>query len=136
MTRRSLTVADYGVLADFRYALRRFQAFSEAQAAALGLTPQQHQALLAIKAAPAEAATVGYLADRLVLKPHSASGLVDRLASLGLIERRTGSLDRRRALLRLTDKAEVVLSDLSLIHGEEIRRLRPLLIDLLGKLGE
>jgi len=136
MTRRSLTAADYGVLADFRYALRRFQAFSEAQAAALGLTPQQHQALLAIKAAPAEAATVGYLADRLVLKPHSASGLVDRLASLGLIERRTGSLDRRRALLRLTDKAEVVLSDLSLIHGEEIRRLRPLLIDLLGKLGE
>lgn len=136
MTRRSLTAADYGVLADFRYALRRFQAFSEAQAVALGLTPQQHQALLAIKAAPAEAATVGYLADRLVLKPHSASGLVDRLASLGLIERRTGAGDRRRALLGLTDKAEVVLSDLSLIHGEEIRRLRPLLIELLDKLGE
>ena len=41
---------DYTRLADFHYALRRFLEFSEKAAAALGLTPQQHQALLVIRA--------------------------------------------------------------------------------------
>ena len=41
--------ADYAALAQFRYQLRTFLAFSEAAAQSAGLTPQQHQALLAIK---------------------------------------------------------------------------------------
>ena len=134
-----LTAADYAVLADFRHALRRFLVFSEGQAATFGLTPQQHQALLAIKAAEAHAvtggATVGHLAERLILKPHSASGLVDRLMALGLLERHANPADRRQALLRLTAKAEAVLSSLTAIHAEEIRRLRPLLVDMLEKVG-
>ena len=43
---------DYEALAAFRYALRRFVAFSETEAKAAGLTPRQHQALLAIKGTP------------------------------------------------------------------------------------
>jgi hypothetical protein len=39
---------DYTALADFRHALRQFLAFSEQAATTCGLTPQQHQALLAI----------------------------------------------------------------------------------------
>ena len=73
----SLTDADYLALAEFRFSLRQFQAFSEQKAEECGLTPQQHQALLVIRAAPAGTATIGYVAERLILKPHSATGLVE-----------------------------------------------------------
>lgn len=130
---KALTNADYAALADFRHALRQFLAFSEGSAAALGLTPQQHQALLAIRGAAPEQATVGFVAERLILKPHSATGLVDRLEALGLVTRRTSSEDRRQALLDLTDKAESLLAELSATHREEILRLRPMLTDLLAR---
>ena len=124
---------DYAALADFRAALRGFLAFSEARAGEVGLAPQQHQALLAIRGAPAGQATIGYLAERLILKPHSASELVSRLEALDLIERRTAEGDRRRTLLMLTGRAKVLLAELSATHREEIRRLKPLLLDLLDR---
>ena len=72
--------ADYQALSDFRYALRRFLAFSSDAAREVGLTPQQHQALLAIMGHPAAVAmTIGMLAERLLLKHHSTVELVDRL---------------------------------------------------------
>ncbi|HZU63787.1 MAG TPA: helix-turn-helix domain-containing protein [Novosphingobium sp.] len=130
-----LTDADYAVLAAFRFALRSFLAFSEGKAAACGLTPQQHQALLAIRAAPEARATIGYVAERLILKPHSASGLVERLEGLGLLRRAPSPTDRRQSVLSLTPEAETVLRDLSATHREEIRRLRPLLTGLLAHIG-
>lgn len=130
-----LTDADYALLAEFRYTLRRFAAFSESHVAACGLTPQQHQALLAIRAAPPARATIGYLAERLILKPHSASGLVERLETLGLLAREPSPTDRRASVLRLTPAARTTLQHLSTAHREEIRRLRPLLSELLDKLG-
>ncbi len=136
MTKVVLTDADYAILADFRHTLRQFMAFSESKAVAAGLTAQQHQALLAIRAAPPAKATVGYVAERLILKPHSASGLVDRLEALGLMLRRHSTTDRRQALLELTAKAKTILAELSATHREEIRRLRPLLTALLDRAGE
>jgi DNA-binding MarR family transcriptional regulator len=127
----ALDDADYAALAEFRHTIRRFLAFSEAHAARVGLTPQQHQALLAIRAAQPDQATVGHVADQLVLKPHSATGLVDRLAGLELITRETAENDRRRALLRLTDKALGILEELSATHRDEIQRLRPELSNIL-----
>ena len=129
----SLDDADYTALAEFRHTIRRFLAFSEAHAARVGLTPQQHQALLAIRAAHPDQATVGHVAEQLVLKPHSATGLIDRLAMLGLITRETAPNDRRRALLRLTEKALAILEELSTAHREEIQRLRPTLSDILSQ---
>lgn len=129
-----LEEADYEVLADFRHTLRRFLVFSEGKAADFGLTPQQHQALLAIRAAPAGKATIGYVAERLILKPHSVSGLVDRLEALDLLIRAPSPGDRRQALLALTDKARQVLAHLSATHREEIRRLRPMLAELLARI--
>jgi DNA-binding MarR family transcriptional regulator len=123
------------MLADFRGTLRRFLAFSEAKAAEVGLTPQQHQALLAIKAAPSGTATIGHVADWLMLKPHSASGLVDRLETLGLLERRVAAGDRRQSLAVLTSAAEAMLRQLSVTHREEIRRLQPMLAELLARIG-
>ncbi|SKB58536.1 MarR family winged helix-turn-helix transcriptional regulator [Sphingopyxis flava] len=130
-----LTDADYAALADFRHALRQFVAFSEARAAEKGLTPQQHQALLAIRGAAPEAPTIGTVAQRLMLKPHSASGLIDRLELLGLVRREIARDDRRRATLYLTEKAHKVLQSLSAVHRDEIRRLRPALEDMLSHIG-
>jgi DNA-binding MarR family transcriptional regulator len=132
--REELTDADYVALADFRHTLRQFLAFSEGRAAECGLTPQQHQALLAIRGAPGGSVSIGYVAERLILKPHSASGLVDRLEALGLVTRRSSAEDRRQALLALTPKAETLLGQLSTAHREEVVRLRPLLTGLLDRL--
>lgn len=136
MTKMSVTDAEYAVLADFRHTLRLFMVFSESRAAAAGLTAQQHQALLAIRAAQPGTATIGYVAERLILKPHSASGLIHRLEALGLLMRRPSVADRRQSLLELTVKAETILADLSATHREEVRRLRPLLTALLDRAGK
>jgi DNA-binding MarR family transcriptional regulator len=130
--RRSLAKGDYETLAEFRYVLRQFGAFSEAAARQAGLTAQQHQALLAIKGFPGrEAVTIGELAQRLNLKHHSVVGLLDRLSGRGLIQRRHDEADRRRVMIELTTQAETLLLELSLVHRDELRRLAPLLRSLL-----
>lgn len=125
--------ADYAALAAFRHAIRRFQAFSEEKAIGVGLTPQQHQALLAIRGCSPDEATVGHVAERLILKPHSATGLVNRLEALELITREATAADRRRALLRLTPKAYALLDALSAVHREEIQRMRPLFTEIFAQ---
>lgn len=127
---------DYEVLAEFRYLLMRFAAFSEQAAHAAGLAPRQHQALLAIKGYPGGGeATVGNLAERLGIRHHSTVGLVDRLASRGYLVRRADPHDRRRTLLSLTASGEQALAGLAAAHRQELRRVAPLLKALLGRLG-
>jgi DNA-binding MarR family transcriptional regulator len=126
---------DYEVLAEFRYLLMRFAAFSEQAAHAAGLAPRQHQALLAIKGYPGGAdATIGALAERLGIRHHSTVGLVDRLVSRGYLVRREDSRDRRRTLLALTPSGEQALAGLSAAHRQELRRVAPLLQGLLSRL--
>jgi DNA-binding MarR family transcriptional regulator len=128
-----VTDEEYVALAEFRFALREFLGFSEAAAAGAGLTPRQHQALLAIRAAPAGVPlSVGGLAQRLQVRPHSAVGLLDRLAVLGLVARRPGRRDRRQVFVTLTAAGERVLARLSVAHRDELRRLRPRLAAVLG----
>lgn len=128
----ALTKADYVALAEFRFLLRNFMAFSEYEARGGGWTPRQHQALLQIKGWPAgETVSIGELASRMLVRPHSAVELADRLEEAGLIERIADRADRRRVLLRLTAKAEVELLKLSEAHCQELQRLRPALLDLL-----
>jgi DNA-binding MarR family transcriptional regulator len=127
--------ADYRVLANFRYALRQFLEFSGSAAKSVGLTPQQHQAMLAIIGAPdGKAVTVGYLAERLLLKHHSTVELVDRLVEIDLLTRQPDAADRRKVLLSLTPKAKRLLTKLSAAHIEELRRIRPVFADLLDRL--
>ena len=133
---RELSVADYQLLAEFRHVLARFLAFSATAATAAGLAPRQHQALLAIKGAPdGMPMTVGDLAERLVIRHHSAVELVDRMVSSGYLRRRTDPGDRRRAILVLTASAERVLAELSAAHRAELRRIAPLLSTLVTQLG-
>ena len=124
--------ADYTALAQFRYQLRTFLAFSETAAQNAGLTPQQHQALLAIKglAAP-DGASVGDIARFLLIRHHTAVELVDRMAKLKLIGREADPQDARRVLVRLTAKGEQKLRSLSRIHLDELSAAAPALARIL-----
>jgi len=132
-----LAEADYAALAAFRHSLRAFLAFSENAAREAGLSPQQHQALLAIRGASGRSGiTVGDLARQLLLKPHTAVGLADRLGRARLIQRTHDAGDRRRVLLTLTEEGEAALRTLSATHLAEIRRNAPELVELLSRLAE
>jgi DNA-binding MarR family transcriptional regulator len=117
---------DYGALAEFRYQLRKFLAFSEAAAHKAGLTPQQHQALLAIKGfSRTEPVSVGDLAGFLLVRHHTAVELMDRMTRLGLLSRTVDDDDARRVLVKLTAKGEQKLRTLSKIHFEELKSASP-----------
>jgi DNA-binding MarR family transcriptional regulator len=119
---------DYVALSEFRYQIRRFLEFSQQAAKAVGLTAQQHQALLTIKGFPSGAAVaVGDLAERLRIRHHSAVELVDRLAKAGLVLRRVDADNQRRVLLSLTEQAETCLAELSAAHLDELARIEPAL---------
>jgi DNA-binding MarR family transcriptional regulator len=124
--KRPITGAHYETLAEFRYALRKFLRFSEEAARAAGVSPQQHQAMLAIKGFPGgKRITIGELAERLQIKPHSAVGLADRLAAEHYVRRIADPLDQRQVHLTLTSRGEAVLESLSAAHQEQLRRLGP-----------
>jgi len=131
------TEADYEALANLRYTLRHFLDFSSSAAQAEGLPSQQHQALLAIKgyrgAAPM---TIGILAERLLIAPHSTSELVHRLVLAGYVTRRADPGDKRRQTIELTRQADELLMRLGAIHLREVRHMAPELIELLSELKE
>lgn len=131
----TLRQQDYETLADLRYALRQFMDFSASAAQLEGLPAQQHQALLAIKGnRNGEPMTVGTLAERLIIAPHTATELVSRLVDSGLAERRLDPTDKRRQTVHLTGKAEELLRRLSGAHLAEIREMAPKLVALLTQL--
>ena len=128
----ALHAVDYQALAHFRYQLRKFLSFSEAAAHKAGLTPQQHQALLAIKGfSSAEPVSVGDLAEFLLVRHHTAVELVDRMAKLGLLGRIVDDDDSRRIFVQLTRKGEQKLQTLSKIHFEELQAASPSLTKIL-----
>lgn len=136
-TRRKLTGADYQALGAFRQALRRFLAFSQAEARAVGLTPQQHQALLAVRAYPGPGAmSVGGLAASLLIKNHSALGLVDRLVERGLLSRAPAPDDRRRVALSLTEEGARLLEIISRNNLGQLKSTMPVFTDLLHALEQ
>lgn len=132
---RRITKSEYEALAAFRYALRQFQRFGEDAAVHIGLTPQQHSALLAIKGFPGrERISIGELAERLQVRHHSVVGLVDRLVAQELVERRHDEQDRRHVFVALTGRGAELLEQLATSHRGELRRIGPQLLDQLGEL--
>src|SRR5437868_2810249 len=133
-SRPAISLADYQRLSEFRYLIRRFLEFSQVQANDAGLTPRQHQALLAIKGYSGGApVTVGDLAERLRIRHHSAVELVNRLAEAGLVVRDQDKTDNRRVLLQLTPLADDRLAELSAAHLDELSRIEPMLRRLLSR---
>ena len=120
----ALAKEDYEQLAEFRYRLRKFLHFSENAARSAGLTPQQHQLLLAIQGYPGRAyATPSELAERLQIRHHSCVGLIQRCERLGLVERSPNPQDGRSVLVAVTETALRILSELSQQHKQELARL-------------
>jgi DNA-binding MarR family transcriptional regulator len=117
---------EYLRLLEFRTGLRRFLRWSRDQAAAVGLTPAQHQLLLAIRGHDdPRGPTIGEVADYLLLRHHSAVELVDRAARVGLVKRAPDPDDQRVVRLRLTPLGARRLERLAALHLEELGRLVP-----------
>jgi DNA-binding MarR family transcriptional regulator len=125
------TDRQYRQLLEFRTQLRRFDQWSREAAERHGLTHAQHQLLLAVRGSASPGGpTIGEVAEALLVRSHTAGELVDRMVGSGLLERGVDERDHRRARLRLSSAGDAVLRELTAVHLEELRRLRPLLGDL------
>jgi DNA-binding MarR family transcriptional regulator len=126
-------------LSGFRYALRRFLAASEAISREAGITQQQYQTLLAIKASATGQLTIADLADQLLLTHHAAVQMMDRLAKAGLAERRPSDKDGRIVFVQLTNDGDALIETLAARHLEEMLRQEPQLrrsLSMLKRLGD
>jgi DNA-binding MarR family transcriptional regulator len=116
---------DYGRLAAFRRSLRGFLRWSEQASKDVGLTPMQHQLLLAVRGRGG-APTIREIADDLMVRHHSAGELIDRAEAAGLVARTPDVGDRRQTRVRATGAGNRLLRRLSTQHLSEIRRLAPI----------
>jgi DNA-binding MarR family transcriptional regulator len=126
---KAADAVDFEALAQFRYGLRLFLAFSDVNAKNAGVTSPQYQALLAIKGYSRQAPMhVGELSRLLLTKHHTTVELVDRLMKLGLLRRSVDARDKRRVLVTLTKKGQSRLQKVAAIHfkhlGSSSRMLR------------
>jgi DNA-binding MarR family transcriptional regulator len=131
-----LNPAQYRALANFRYALRTFLAFSEGATRGAGLTSQQYQALLAIKAHPGGEVLIRDLAAQMLLKHNNTVQLVDRLVDAKLVRREQSKGDKRAVVLALTAKGEAKVAHLAPLHLRELAVRRRQLADISKLAGE
>ena len=128
---------DYRALAEFRYRLRRFLAFTERSARAARLSSSQYQALLALRGIPpGEDPSIGYLAEHLQVRHHSAVELIDRLEKRKLVQRASGATDRRHVFVLLTSEGERLVSEVATRNARELQSvgqgLLRAVVDILG----
>ena len=121
-------------LADFRSGLRQFLGFSERILGTADITSQQYQALLVLILAGNRGLTVGELAKELLLVPHGAVQLVNRLSGRGYAERRSDPEDARISRVRATPRAIQVMKALVKEHARELRSQEKLLRKSLNSL--
>ena len=126
-----LTDRDYRALAGFRFAVRKFLHFSEEAVRQEDLEPHQHQVLLAIRALDGAGPTIGQLAEHLLVRHHSAVGLIDRLEQRGLVERVRTDTDRRQVRVQLTPRGSEKLHRLASAHRAELLTFGPQLLEAL-----
>jgi DNA-binding MarR family transcriptional regulator len=128
---------DFRTLATFRAALRRFVHFSEEAARAAGLSPQQHQLLVAIRGhVGSEPPTIGELAEALQIRHNSTVELVNRMVERGLVRREPSTVDNRRVHVLITADGDAILRSLTSSHRQEHRQLAAVLRQLTEGLGK
>jgi len=127
---------DYEALAELRYLGRKFLRFSKDWLRAnAGLTPEQYEALLAIKASSSsDGLTISQLSERLQVRHHSAVNIVDRLTERKLVRRETGEADRRQRHVQLTAKGEKLIQELASMHYKELSNRSKEMIEALERL--
>lgn len=132
---RGVASSDYEALGEIRYRIRRFLNFSEASAREVGLEPQQHQLLLAVRSLPVGTLpTIGRIAERLQLAHNSAVELVRRCVDNGLVTKHPSARDRREVLLAITPRGTELLEKLAFAHRTELRSTAPALLGALTSL--
>lgn len=115
----------------FRVSLRRFQHWSEDQAAAVGLTHVQHQLLVAIKGHPGDTPpSIVELSGYLMLRHHSAVELVNRAEAAGFVRRSPDPDDAMVVRVDLTRKGDRLVTELTEAHLDELRKLAGTLNEL------
>jgi DNA-binding MarR family transcriptional regulator len=126
----------YMALATFRYGLRRFLRFSkEYLAADANLTPEQYEALLALKGfSGKDGLLVGEVSERLQVKHHTAVSLTDKLVARKFVTKHRGKKDRRNVHVKLTASGAALLKRAAAAHHRELKKLSPELIKALRKL--
>ena len=120
---REFTDEDYQRLLRLRDGLRRFLDWSSREAMTAGLTPAQHQLLLAIRGHQPGAPSMRDIAEHLLTRHHSTVQLVDRAERAGLVERHADKEDHRIVRLHLTSLGARRLESLVASHLEELERL-------------
>ena len=131
----NLRTEDYAALGAFRYAMRKFLRFSKEVLGGAKMTPEQYEALLAVKTLSGSTGiTVGDLSERLQVKHHTAVSLIDKLVVRKLVARQRASGDRRCVNIKLTKLGSSVLARLASIHRREIRHRSLEMIDALRRL--
>ena len=129
---RPLSDRQFAELLAFRVALRRFLAWSEAAAEAVGVTATQQQLLIAVRGHPDPAGpTISDVARYLLVRHHSAVGLIDRAVAIGLVARHADPVDQRAVRIRLTPLGDERVEALARSHLQELRRVEPALRTLL-----
>jgi DNA-binding MarR family transcriptional regulator len=123
---------DFQHLLHFRVILRSFMRWSEEQAAAAGLTPAQHQLLVAIKGHPGpRPPAIREIAEYLLLQSHSAVGLVDRAEAVEVVRRSQDPDDARVVRVELTEKGDKLVTELFAGHLARLYELAAALNELL-----
>jgi DNA-binding MarR family transcriptional regulator len=128
--------SDFQNLAAFRYGLRKFlRSSKEYLAAEAHLTPEQYEALLALKAfSNKQGLLVGELSERLQVKHHTAVSLTDKLVQRKLVTRKRGTVDRRHVHVQLTPTGAALVTRLATVHQERLREVVPELLAALKEL--
>ncbi len=128
--------ATYSGLAGFRFAIRQFMSFSDTISSVAGITSQQYQVMLAIRASSRRVSSVKHIAEQMLLRPNAAVQIVDRMERARLVTRRRSPTDGRVVLISLTSRGTKLLKQLAASHLAELRRHHALLEASLALLRE
>lgn len=133
---KALSDEDYERLAELGHGLRGFLHWSAPQAQRADLTPTQHQLLLAVRASRKDPGpTAGDVAEVLMIRHHSAVGLVDRAQEAGLVARQRDP-DQPSLARLLSGAGGAKLESLSELHLRELAQLAPTVRALWAAIGE
>jgi DNA-binding MarR family transcriptional regulator len=111
-------------VAELRLALQRFEQTSDRIVRRCSLTPRQYLLLLVLEGRHGGSASIGSLAEELLLAQSTVTELADRSQASGLVERVVSRDDARVVLVRTTPKGRARLARaLAALEGgrEELR---------------
>ena len=118
--------AEAATSAEIQYAIARILRVTRKAIRLSGLTRRQYELLLILKAGPTAAQpSIGEIAARLGIRPHSAVGLADRLEQRGLARRRRV---QRRVILETTAKGNHAVQAVATEERESLRTIAPVLL--------